>query len=175
MHVQIKHVLNERAKAILSAGPGCASAVIPKSLNDWICNATFHGEYFLGPQEATDKQIGLALETYKDPFSIETFLNKVHLEDDAPDLGFEMIYYIQIYFSACDYFGRYLISNNIKKPLLLCYSTDADDPASEYPSHTMKFGFPRTGDDYYYLNVDSYRANAFVGTLVTVSDNNLEL
>lgn len=76
---------------------------IPKSLVDWLVEASFYNGYFLGPRNppaSIDKQIAEAT-TDLDDFSVEMRLNKVHLQDDLDD-DYPAQDIVLIYFSVCD-------------------------------------------------------------------------
>lgn len=170
MQSKIEHFFNEKAASMLRGGAGRIGLPPPKSLCDWISQANFYEGYFLGPREpraSISRQIAEAAERLDD-FSVEITLNKVHLEDDVDD-GFPPNDYISMYFAVCDYFSRFLLGQGITKPMLLWYSTDAFESDAEFPSHTMSFGFPRSKKDYYFLDVESFRADAFVGTQITIT------
>lgn len=165
----IEHFFNEKAADVLRNRASCFKVLVPENLTGWISKVEFYRGYFIGPREpreSTDRQIADAVERLDD-FSVEMFLNKVHLEDDTPD-NFPPADYVLIYFAVCDYFARYLLQHGVKKPMLLGYSTDAFETDAEYPSHTINFGFPRSDKDYYHLDVDDFGHDAVIWTLITV-------
>ncbi|MDM9622455.1 hypothetical protein [Rhizobium sp. S96] len=169
MRADIGHRFNEMAAEIVARSTELVTPTIPKSLVDWLVEASFYNGYFLGPRNppgSIDKQIAEAT-TDLDDFSVEMRLNKVHLQDDL-DYAYPAQDMVLIYFSICDYFARYLVKNRITNPMLLWYSTDAFDPDAEFPSHTMSFGFPRSTSDYYTLDV-SEGPQARIGTKITLA------
>lgn len=155
---------------MLRGGVGRIGPTLPRGLGDWITQVDYYDGYFLGPRNprnSVDEQITRAAEQLDD-FSVEIMLNKVHLEDELGE-GFPQSEYILIYFAICDYFASFLLKHGITKPMLLWYSTDAFEPDAEFPGHTMSFGFPRSENDYYYLDVESFRTEAVVGTQITIT------
>lgn len=142
------------AAEVVARSARLITPAIPKALADWLVEANFHNGYFLGPRNppaSIDRQIAEAA-AYLDAFSVEMFLNKVHLEDDL-DEDYPAKDVVLIYLGVCNYFARYLVKNRITNPMLLWYSTDAFDLEAEFPSHTMSFGFPRSINDHYNLDV----------------------
>ncbi|MGR8959830.1 hypothetical protein [Rhizobium leguminosarum] len=170
MHSKIEHFFNEKAGRLIQDSARRIGSPVPKGLSDWITQADFYNGYFLGPRDPRDSLMEQIVEAADrlDDFSVEMTLNKIHLEDELnaesqPDDC------ILVYFAVCDYFPRYLLERGVTKPLLLWYSTDVHEPDVEFPSHTMSFGFPRSEKDYYYLDVESFRADAVVGTQISIN------
>ncbi|WP_075292608.1 hypothetical protein [Pararhizobium arenae] len=169
MHADIGHRFNEMAADVVARSAGLFTPTLPKGLVDWLVEASFYNGYFLGPRNppaSIDKQTSEAA-TRLDDFSVEMFLNKIHLQDDLED-DYPAQDIILIYFAICDYFARYLVKNRITKPMLLWYSTDAFDADAEFPSHTMSFGFPRSTSDYYNLDVHE-GPEVRIGTKITLA------
>lgn len=169
MQPKIEHFYNEKAANMLRKGVGRIDPRLPQDLRDWLTQAKFYDGYFLGPRtprDSVNRQITRSAERLDD-FSVEIMLNKLHLEDNlGKDLPPDE--YIMVYFDICDHFARHILKQFITKTMLLWYSTDAFEADAEFPSHTMSFGFPRSENDYYYLDVES-RTGAAVGTQITIT------
>ncbi len=170
LHSKIEHFYNEKAASRLRYGAGGLGSKVPKRLSNWITQTEFYQGYFLGPRTPRTSIARQLAETAErlDDFSVEMTLNKIRLNDEL-GADFPPADFILIYFAVCDYFARFLVEHRITKPMLLWYSTDAFEPDAAFPSHTMSFGFPRLETDYSCLDVESFRADAVVGTRITIT------
>lgn len=165
MIVNIEHHINDEASKLVSECRNQFNCDIPKPLADWISEVDFYENYFLGPRNpksSTKSQIRSAAERLDD-FSVEIMLNKIHLEDQ--DISGPAV---AVYFAVCNQMAQLMLSKKISGPLILWYNDDKKIADQEYPSQTMSFGFPRTENDYYYLEVDRFGNVAYIGTQISL-------
>lgn len=163
--------VNKIAEEFLMRDYKHVNTIIPKSLlKAYEDISVIEDHYILG--NVRNDRYTIAKDIYKDSFSIENHVNKIHVSDYIINKNDILCRTISIYFSICSVIPILLLKKQLFGEFYLWYTSDENEEFNDCPSYTMSFGMARDPEIQNMTNVDNF-PGIYIITQISICNNSL--